>query len=144
MSVPTVSTAFADAARRWADRPFLHVLDETAGNYRIAPARITYAEAATRVDALRERYRRAGYGVGHRIGLMLENRPAMFFHWFALNALGVSVVPLSAELRPAERDWLIGHSGLCHVVTTDDTPPPDAPCPARAEVPDATTECALL
>ena len=40
---------------------------------------------------------RAGYGHGHRVGLLLENRPAFFLHWFALNALGVSLVPINAE-----------------------------------------------
>ena len=54
------------------------------------------------VDALRERYAAAGYGHGHRAGLLLENRPAFFLHWFALNALGVCVVPINAELRSAE------------------------------------------
>ncbi len=34
-------------------------------------------------------YADAGYGPGHRVGLLLENRPAFFLHWFALNALGV-------------------------------------------------------
>ena len=144
MPVATVSTAFADAARRWADRPFLHVLDETARHYGIPAGQITYAQSAARIDELVNRYRRAGYGVGHRIGLMLQNRPAMFFHWFALNALGVSVVPLSPELRPAERDWLVHHSGMCHAVTIDEAPLPDAPGPARADAPDASTECALL
>ena len=144
MSVPTVSTIFADAARRWGERPFLHVLDDTAHHYGIAAESISYAQAAARVDQLTDRYRRAGYGVGHRIGLMLANRPAMFFHWFALNALGVSVVPLSSDLRPPERDWLTCHSGMCHAVTADEAPLPDAPGPARAEAPDASTECALL
>jgi acyl-CoA synthetase (AMP-forming)/AMP-acid ligase II len=140
MSMPSVSTAFVDAARRWGDRPFLHVLDETARHYGIAAKCISYAEAASRVDALADRYRRAGYGAGHRVGLMLANRPAMFFHWFALNALGVSIVPLNPELRPAERDWLVQDSGVCHIVTTDEAPPPDAPGTTHAD----TTECALL
>ena len=46
--------------------------------------------------------RSAGYGHGHRVGLLLENRPAFLFHWFALNALGVSVVPINADMRSAE------------------------------------------
>ena len=62
------------------------------------------------------RYREAGYGVGHRVGLMLENRPDFFFHWFALNGLGASVVPLNADLRPAELDYLMRHSELCLAV----------------------------
>ena len=69
-----------------------------------------------RSSALRERYAAAGYGHGHRAGLLLENRPAFFLHWFALNALGVSVVPINAELRAAELDYLVGHSEMCLAV----------------------------
>ena len=65
----------------------------------------------------RRGYRAAGYGAGDRAGLMLENRPDFFLHWFALNACGASVVPLGAGLRPAELDYLVGHSGLRLVVT---------------------------
>ena len=43
---------------------------------------------------------------------MLDNRPAFFFHWLALNACHASVVPLNPELRPAELDYLATHSGL--------------------------------
>ena len=56
--------------------------------------------------------RAAGYGHGHRVGLLLENRPAFLFHWLALNALGVSVVPINAEMRSAELEYLVGHSGI--------------------------------
>ena len=47
---------------------------------------------------------------------MLENRPAVFVHWFALNRLGASVVPLNPDLRPAELAYLIQHSGICLAV----------------------------
>jgi len=50
-------------------------------------------------------------------GLLLENRPAYFLHWLALNSLGVSVVPISADLRSAELDYLTGHSEICLAVT---------------------------
>ncbi|MFZ4759898.1 MAG: AMP-binding protein, partial [Burkholderiaceae bacterium] len=53
-----------------------------------------------------------GYGHGHRVGLLLENRPSCFLNWLALNALGVSVVPINGELRAAELEYLVGHSGL--------------------------------
>jgi acyl-CoA synthetase (AMP-forming)/AMP-acid ligase II len=112
------------------------------------------------------RYRAAGYGVGHRVGLMLGNRPAAFLHWFALNGLGVSVVPLNPELRAGELDYLWQHSGICLAVgaaghtrtlsdaagriagscsvATDDGEIAPAPTPAHARTPDADTECALL
>jgi acyl-CoA synthetase (AMP-forming)/AMP-acid ligase II len=52
------------------------------------------------------------YGHGHRVGVLLENRPDFFLHWFALNALGVSLVPLNPDLRAAELEYLIGHSEM--------------------------------
>jgi acyl-CoA synthetase (AMP-forming)/AMP-acid ligase II len=100
---------------------------------------------------------------------MLENRPAMFFHWLALNALGVSVVPINPDWRSAELEYLIGHSELCVAVVPSarlsDTAlaarstgcevvvtSPDLsglarvpqPAPLTTRVPDSNTECALL
>ncbi len=115
----SVAEAFQSAASQWADRPFLHILRETAGIYDIAAGPITYAAAAKAVAALRARYRAAGYGPSDRAGLMLENRPAFFLHWLALNALGVSVVPLNAELRAPELDYLVTHSEIALAVGTE-------------------------
>lgn len=103
---PSVYAAFAASAARYPDRDFLVVLPETAQIYGIDTQTLRYAEALARVDALAARYRAAGFGAGHRAGLMLENRPAFFLHWLALNALGVSVVPLSTELRAAELEYI--------------------------------------
>ena len=108
----TVAAAFHHSAAKWGDRPFLCILPETAAAYGIASGEITYAEAGACVDALA-----AGYaGLSGRVGLMLDNRPDFFWHWLALNACGASVVPLNPDLRPAELDYLIAHSGLTHVV----------------------------
>jgi len=168
MTGPTAAAAFDAAARRWPDRPFLCVLPETAGIYGIAAGEIAYGEVAARVEDLRTGYARAGYGPGHRVGLLLENRPAFFLHWFALNALGVSVVPISAELRSAELEYLLGHSEAALAVAPaarhaqlraaagaagrplalmaeGDVPPPaTVAAPPGARVPDEDTECALL
>ena len=78
---------------------------------------IRWGEAAAEVERLRAAYAAAGYGHGHRVGLLLENRPAFLFHWFALNASGVSVVPINAEMRSAELSYLIGHSEIGLAVT---------------------------
>ncbi len=67
--------------------------------------------------ALRERYAAAGYGHGHRAGLLLENRPDFFLHWFALNALGVGVVPINNDMRAAELRYLLEHSELCLAIS---------------------------
>jgi len=108
----TVHAAFAATAARTPDAPFRCVEAVTAATYGIPAGEISWREAARQVDALRARYAAAGYGHGHRVGLLLENRPAFLFHWFALNALGASVVPINAEMRSTELEYLVGHSDI--------------------------------
>jgi acyl-CoA synthetase (AMP-forming)/AMP-acid ligase II len=59
----------------------------------------TYGEALARVEALRRAYAAAGYGRGACVALLLENRPDFLWHWLALNALGVSILPINPDLR---------------------------------------------
>ena len=107
---------FALAAEVHAGRPWLCVTHETSAAYGIDAGDITYAEAWRSVERLRARYAEAGYRAGHRVGLLLENRPAFFLHWFALNALGVSIVPLNPDLRIIELSYVIAHSELVAIV----------------------------
>jgi len=155
-SEPTPAALFAATAARHPRRVFLHVLEATARAYDIPAGPLTYADATAEIAALRARYARAGYGPGHRVGLMLENRPDFFLHWFALNGLGAGVVPLSAELRSAECDYLIAHSGIVLAVAapahrdrlaasfTLTITPGEAPPPAPTAAPFVHDECALL
>lgn len=112
----TVFDVFAQAAETHGDRPWLSVTPETAAAYGIEPGDITYAQALRAVQHLRTQYARAGYHRGHRVGLLLENRPSFFLHWFALNALGVSIVPLNPDLRIIELSYVIAHSELVAIV----------------------------
>jgi acyl-CoA synthetase (AMP-forming)/AMP-acid ligase II len=86
--------AFASAARRWRDRPFLVVLPETANTYGIAAETLSYGAMLDMIERRRVEFERAAYASGDRVGLLLENRPSFFVSWLALNALGVSVVPI--------------------------------------------------
>ncbi|MEX6507851.1 AMP-binding protein [Jiella sp. M17.18] len=162
----TVHARFARTAERFPERPFLAVLPETAGAYGIASGTITFGEALNRVRNLAEAYREAGYGPGQRVGLLLQNRPDFVFHWFALNALGASVVPINPDLRAAELEYLIAHSemGLAvaipervadltsaaaagaelAVITPDDAPPIASRPAASGDDLTRDTECALL
>lgn len=165
----TVYEAFRRSATRYPERDFLCVLPQTAAKYSIDARSYSYEDAVREVEWLERRYRAAGLGPGQRVGLMLENRPAFFFHWLALNALGASIVPINPEWRRAELEYLVGHSELCvavvpreraeevkcaggtagHavVVTTPDldslagTPVAASPSAVR---PSLDTECALL
>jgi len=153
----TVAAAFGDMAARMGDAPFQYVPSGTAAAYGIPAGPISWRQAARETGLIRDAFAAAGYGPGHRIGLMLENRPSFFFYWLALNGLGCAVVPLSADLRPAELDYLVTHSEIVLAVTTEahrDRPcaavieaggtPPPAPRPATDTRPDRTRECALL
>lgn len=119
MPVGTVYEAFCASAGRNAHRDFLCVLPETALRYGIAAGSYTYAQAAREVEGLKNRYRQANFGPGHRAGLMLENRPDFFLHWLALNGLGVSVVPINADWRSAELEYLLQHSELCLAIVPE-------------------------
>ena len=163
----TVFAAFQAASARHAHRPFLSVLTETAEAYDIAAAEFSYGQVRAVVERLSSAYREAGYGHGHRVGILLENRPDFFLHWFALNALGVSVVPINPELRTAELEYLIDHSEIVAALAIssrhgdliaaakamgrmikafgpNDKPAPIAVPPPKANLPDRNSECALL
>ncbi len=166
--VATVYQAFRQTAQRWPQKPFLCTLPETADIYGIEPGELSYGDALAQIDALRDSYQQAGYGHGHRVGLLLENRPSFFIHWFALNALGVSVVPINADLRAAELEYLLGHSEVVAIVALPrrhadlleaaeragrtvsmagpDDPPValTVPAPAADSEPGELTECGLL
>lgn len=165
----TVYQAFAERARRQPDADFLCVEPVTAEAYGIPAGALRYGEALAQIEALRTRYAAAGYGHGHRAGLLLENRPAFFLHWFALNALGISVVPINAELRSAELRYLLEHSELCLAISLPEridslreaadraavpvllppdhggpVPPAPRPAPKASEPISRASECALL
>ena len=165
----TVHSAFAATARRTPTKDFLFLEPVTAEVYGLPPGAVSWAAAASRVEALRDAYAAAGWGHGHRVGLLLENRPAFLYHWLALNAIGVSVVPISAEMRSAEFTYLIGHSEIGMVVTLpqraadlqaaaaqagrvlhcieaepSSIPSPHESAPRAGEPPGLGTECALL
>jgi acyl-CoA synthetase (AMP-forming)/AMP-acid ligase II len=119
----TVFDALARAVTRHGDRSCLAVLPETAKAYAIAAGELSYREVLAHISVLIEAYRAQGYGHGHRVGLLLENRPAYFLHWYALNALGASVVPINPDLRSAELEYLIGHSEVVAVVAVEHRQP---------------------
>lgn len=106
----TVFEALQHAARQWPERPFLNVLPETAAIYAIAAGETGYRDAFDDVCRLRDAYSLSGYTEGMRVLLLMENRPAFFLHWLALNALGASVVPVNPDLQSSELDYIAGHA----------------------------------
>ncbi len=166
----TVHQLFSATAGRAPQNEFLYIDAVTSQVYGIDASAVTWAQAQAEVERLRAAYARAGYGHGHRVGLLLENRPAFLFHWFALNGLGVSVVPINSEMRSAELEYLIGHSEIALAVTLPQRaadlaqaaraaqrpmviwdaadaaqlPPAPQAAPMADRAPGPATECALL
>jgi len=117
LDYPNVTELFAATANKYPRRPFLNVLSETAKIYGIDAGEISYRSTQDAARKKQAAYARAGYGPGHRIGILLENRPAFFIHWLALNALGVSIVPINPELQATELEYLVIHSAIVLAIT---------------------------
>ncbi|MFY0612620.1 MAG: AMP-binding protein [Hyphomicrobiaceae bacterium] len=109
----TIGEAFERAVEKYGDNVFMVVPPNEERTYRAAGRTCTYAEAAALVRLLVDRLESAGYGSGHRIAVLLENRPEMLFLKLACNALGISWVPINPDYRPAEMAYVLSDSGAC-------------------------------
>jgi len=106
----TIDAVFAAAVARHGDRPFLAVPARRDRGYLDAGVDITYRDAAARIAELAAAYRAAGYGLGHRVATLLENRPDYVFHKLALNSIGACCVPINPDYREPEIAYLVEHS----------------------------------
>ncbi|HET6220589.1 MAG TPA: AMP-binding protein, partial [Dongiaceae bacterium] len=106
----TIAAAFAATAARHSDKPFFAVPAAEGRGYLDAGFEISYGEAARQVEALAAIYRAAGYGLGHHVATLLENRPDYVLHKLALNSIGACCVPINPEYRTGEIAYLLEHS----------------------------------
>ena len=165
----TVFAAFIATADRSPDNAFLCAPPAPGRAYHPAGVEFSYGQVREAVLRLREHYTAAGYGHGHRVALLLENRPEFFFHYLALNALGCGVVPINPDYRHDEMLYQMDHSEAdlavviprriadLEAVARDRAKPlpvvdadgafADLPRPGpapRGGAPDLDTECSLL
>lgn len=120
MLYPSPFDAFAVSAGKAPHAPFLIAPASAELAYAPDGFRIGYGELKADIDRLSAEYAAAGYGRGARVALLLENRPVFFLHWLALNALGVSVVPINPDLRPDELSFQMDLSQADLLVATPD------------------------
>jgi crotonobetaine/carnitine-CoA ligase len=165
----TVFSAFAGIAAAANKRPMLCVPRNERRNYLPDGAEFSYGDVEVRSLELVKLYAAAGYGHGHRVLLLLENRPEYFFHFLALNAIGASIVPVNPDYRMDEMvyqaekasvDLIVGltHraaelqavagrvSKSCAAISIDHSgafPSPATPPPHHG-IPNAETEAAIL
>jgi len=113
----TVAEAFGIMAERHPEKDCICLPAMAGREYHPDGITWSYAEIAAQARALREAYAAAGYGHGHRIALMFDNRPTFVVHWLALNALGVSVVPVNQDSTAHEIATLLTRSHAILAVT---------------------------
>ena len=164
----TIGEVWDAAVGAHVGRAFLAVPPNPARGYLPEGLEITYGAADAEVRRLAEAYRSAGYGIGHRVAMLLENRPEHFLHKLALNRIGASCVPINPDYRAAETAYLLDHSEPALILTLGERqaqieaalaeaghrPPvaitgdaaalPKAATPARRGTPDATSEASIL
>ena len=113
----TVFEAFMATAEAAPEHAFLAVPPAPGRAYHPDGVELTYGQVRAEVLRQRERYAAAGYGHGHRVALLLENRPEFFLHYLALNALGTSIVPINPDYRHDEMLYQMDHSEADLVVS---------------------------
>jgi len=116
----TLYEAFCKTAETYPEHAFLCVPPLKKRNYYPDGIEFTYRQVADQVDRIMQTYTNAGYGFGQRVGFLLENRPEYVFHLIALNALGISCVPINPDYRHEEILYQMSHSDADLVVTLDD------------------------
>ncbi len=107
----TIGEVFGAAADTFADNDFLCVPRDLERRYDADGRRITFAAAGRLVGEWREALSAAAYGHGHRIAVLLENRPEMLIVKLACAMLGISWVPINPDYRAAEMAYVLRDSG---------------------------------
>jgi len=109
----TPEQVLTNSAAIYPDHDALYIPSSACAHYSDAPIALTYRMLKAAVDAQTDIW--AATGITGRVALVLENRPAFFIHWLALNALGISVIPLNHEMPDEEFPYYLEH-GEAHAV----------------------------
>mgnify|MGYP002621989243 CR=1 FL=1 len=165
----TLYKSLQRAAARFGDRAAYAVPPMAGRAYHPEGWEVTWAQTLAAVEEKKRIYAAAGYGYGHRVAMLFDQRPEFFFHYYALNALGASVVPINPDYRADEIRYGVEFAeaslaisidsrlaemesvakeigGGLPVVSLERFPDrlPAPPRPAKAGTPGPDTEAALL
>jgi fatty-acyl-CoA synthase len=84
-----------------------------------ADERITYAELAAEVVAIRSTLLARGVGHGDRVGLLLGNGPRWVALFVALGSVGAVTVPVNTRFTAADIHYTLAHARVSTLVTAD-------------------------
>lgn len=115
----TLYQSLQKAAQRFPDHAAYAVPPMAGRAYHPDGWEVNYQDTLAQVERMKAIYAAAGYGIGHRIAILFEQRPEFVFHYFALNALGVSVVPVNPDYRIEEIHYVVEHSESSLIIGVD-------------------------
>lgn len=124
----TLFEALTATATAYPENPFLAAPPCADRAYLQAGAEYTFGEIHALASGLAAAYAKAGWGMGRRVALALDNHPHHVAHFLALNAIGASQVPVNPYYLRDELAYLLDHSEAELVV---------APPAARAKIAEA-------
>lgn len=128
MSVPKIPEAFKTAfdvfAATAAAYPKNIFLCVPAGTEEERKTRTIFAEhdygsSLARIQELRNIFERSGIGRGHRVAVLLGNKPEYFYVLLALNALGAWVLPVNPESSADEVLYQVAHAEVDLGIATE-------------------------
>lgn len=110
MQMKTLWGALNSVAAGEPGLPCIAVPAQPARRYHPDGVEWSYGEVAAKVQQLIDRYVASGWGRGHRVALLLENRPEFILHFCALNAVGAWVIPVNPDYRQEDLAALLDHA----------------------------------
>ncbi|MGI9522984.1 MAG: AMP-binding protein [Hyphomicrobiaceae bacterium] len=112
ISARNIGEVIDEAARRYAPNPFLMVPRDPSRHYDPEGRTESFATFAQKVNSTVEDLRATGYGHGHRIAVLLENRVECAVAKFACATCGITWVPINPDYRPAEIAYILQDSQI--------------------------------
>ncbi|MEC3979809.1 long-chain-fatty-acid--CoA ligase [Amycolatopsis sp. H20-H5] len=119
-----LAAVLADTAARRPDEPAL-IFESTS---------VTYHVLWERARSCAAEMRRHGIGPGDRVALLLANTPQFPVAYYGSLALGTTVVPMNAQLRIDEIEFVLADSGARALICTETTMDEGAIAAAAADV----------
>ena len=116
----SVHHAFQIGAERFGDNEFLRAPPGNSADESPKGISYTYEETLARIDELIPNYAARGLSAGDRVALVFDSRLEVYLHLLALNALGVSIVPLHSLGTDEDLHYMIEHSNCKLAVCADE------------------------
>ena len=106
----TLYNSFQNTLQKYPDRPAYRIPKKKDRSYYSNGFEISWRGLNVQVQKYLDLYKKSGFGKGHRVAILFNQRPEFFYHLFALNSLGVSVVPINPYYKTPEIAYLLEHS----------------------------------